>query len=162
MPLTVHDHRPMRRAIDASRDAMHAGDEPYGASLVSPGGELLMVARNRQHTDRDPTAHAEMVLLRQAAAALGPDVLRGATVYASGEPCAMCSGALFWAGVSRVVFAAQQADLAELIGGALLPLTARDVLAPARPAPAVEGPLLRDEAVAVLREAAMRRVSGPA
>lgn len=160
MPLTVHDHRPLREAIEASRDAMHAGDEPYGASLVSPGGELLMVARNRQHTDRDPTAHAEMVLVRQAAAALGLPALQGATVYASGEPCAMCSGALFWAGVARVVFAAPQADLAATLGGAVLPLTAREVLADARPALRVEGPALRDEALQVLREAAARRATG--
>jgi tRNA(adenine34) deaminase len=160
MPFTVHDHRPLREAIAASRDAMHAGDEPYGASLVSPSGELLMVARNRQHTDRDLTAHAEMVLVRQAQAALGAAALRGATVYASGEPCAMCSGALFWAGVARVVFAAPQSDLAATMGGAVLPLTARQVLTGAHPAPLVEGPALRDEALAVLREAAARRASG--
>lgn len=154
---TVHDHHPMREAIEASRDALRAGDEPYGASLVSSAGDLLMVARNRQHTDRDLTAHAEMVLVRQAQAALGAAALRGATVYASGEPCAMCSGALFWAGVARVVYAAPQADLRATLGGPALPPTAGEVLGQVQPPVAIEGLLLRDEALAVLREAARLR-----
>lgn len=154
MPLTEADHEPMRRAIAASRDALAAGDRPYGAALQAADGRLLWTARNRQVSSGDCTAHAEMVLVREAGAALGADAARGGTVYASGEPCAMCAGALFWAGVRRVVWAVPQPVMAALMGGALLPATCAQTLAGSQPAVVVEGPLLQDEAAAVLREAA--------
>jgi tRNA(Arg) A34 adenosine deaminase TadA len=84
---------------------------------------------------------------------LGREALRGTTVFASGEPCAMCSGALFWAGVRRLVYAASQQDIADSLGGDVLPITTRQVLAGASTALAIEGPLLRDQAVKVLRRA---------
>ncbi len=99
MPLTNADHEPMRLAIQASRDAAAVGNMPFGATLVSPAGELLWTARNNQVTSGDCTGHAELVLVREARAALGAEAVRGGTVYASGEPCAMCCGAMFWAGM---------------------------------------------------------------
>jgi tRNA(Arg) A34 adenosine deaminase TadA len=141
----------MRLAIAASRAALDAGDMPFGATLVSPDGQVLMVARNNQVTSGDCTGHAETVLVRDATARLGAQALRNATVYASGEPCAMCSGAMFWAGIRRVVFAATQSDIAEALGGAVLPIGCAAVLAASRPAVEVDGPLLADEANAVLR-----------
>ena len=147
----------MRRAIDASVAALDAGDMPYGAALVSAQGDMLMVAGNRQVTSGDCTAHAEVVLIREASARLGPAALRGATVYASGEPCAMCSGALFWAGVRRVVYAASTDVMAELFGGDLLPIRCAQVLAGATPPMKVDGPVGADAALLVLREAAERR-----
>ena len=84
----------------------------------------------------------------------GREALRGTTVMASGEPCAMCSGALFWAGVRRLVFAASTAEIADCRGGAVLPIGCRQTLAGASPDMIVEGPVLGDEAVAVLRSAA--------
>lgn len=144
----------MQQAIDASRAALAAGDMPYGAVLVSAQGGLLHVARNRQVSSGDGTAHAEMVLVREASARLGPTALRGSTVYASGEPCAMCSGALFWAGVRRVVFAASNPRMAALLGGDLLPIRCAQALAGSAPPVQVDGPLLADAALAVLRDAA--------
>ena len=82
--------------------------------------------------------------------ALPPAALRGATVFASGEPCAMCSGAMFWAGISRVVFAASVQDIADALGGPSLPLRCAQALHAAQPPVQVEGGLLREEAVAVL------------
>jgi tRNA(Arg) A34 adenosine deaminase TadA len=150
------DIGPMRLAVAASRAALDAGDRPYGAALVSASGEVLHVARNTQVTSVDVTAHAEMVLVREASARLGLDALRGATVYASGEPCAMCSGALFWSGVRRVVYAAPAPVMAALLGGDLLPIRCRDVFAGASRPVAIDGPLLEEAAVAVLRDAATR------
>ena len=118
--------------------------------------ELRLVERNRQHSSADPSAHAEMVLLRQATRQLGHAALHGATVYASGEPCAMCTGALYWAGVARVVWAAPQPAIAELLGGPLLPVRCHDILQAGQPPVAVSGECLADEALAVLREAAAR------
>lgn len=143
----------MRLAIDASRAAVQRGDEPYGATLVGPDGQVLMVAQNNQNTTRDCTGHAEMVLVRRAQAELGPGALRGATVYASGEPCAMCAGAMYWAGVEHVVYAAAQPDMAALLGGRLLPQRCADLLGAAVPALPVTGGLLADEALAVLAAA---------
>ncbi len=156
MPLTAADHDPMRRAIEASRQAVAAGNMPFGATLVAPDGRLLWTAQNNQLTSGDCTGHAELVLVRDARAALGADALRGGTVYASGEPCAMCSGAMFWAGIRRVVFAASQDDIGAALGGDSLPIRSAQVYAGASPAVQVDGPLMGDEAIAVLREAAAR------
>lgn len=144
----------MRLAIEASREALRCGDEPYGASLVAPDGRVLLVAGNEQHSTHDCTAHAEMVLVRRAQAELGAGALQGATAYASGEPCAMCAGALYWAGVAHVVYAVAQPEMAELLGGRLLPTRAEALLGAAQPPVRVTGALLRDQALAVLRVAA--------
>ena len=156
MAMTDSDLAPMRAAIEASRAAVAAGNMPFGATLVSAAGAQLLVAQNNQVTSGDCTGHAETVLVRQAAATLGPEVLRGATVYASGEPCAMCSGAMFWAGVIRVVFAASQDDICATLGGAMLPIRSAAVLAAATPPVTVDGPVLGDEALVVLKEFAAR------
>lgn len=153
MPVTDTDLAAMRMAIAASRQALDAGDMPYGAALLSPAGQVLMTERNRQLSTQDCSAHAEMVLVRRATEQLGAASLQGATVYASGEPCAMCAGALFWAGVGRVVFAAAQPDMAAALGGPLLPTRCADLLGAATPPVAVTGGVLADEAMAVLRDA---------
>ncbi|MEC5385758.1 nucleoside deaminase [Uliginosibacterium sp. H3] len=149
------DTRYMRLAIDASRAAVAEGNFPYGATLLSADGRAH-VSHNNQVTTGDCTGHAEVVLVREVAQKLGLDALVGATVYASGEPCAMCTGALFWAGVSRIVYA-MPTPVLNAIGGApyILPRTA-DVLAGASRKISVEGPLLEEEATAVLREFAAR------
>lgn len=145
------DHAAMSQAIEASRQALAAGDMPFGATLASPTGEVLWVARNTQVSTQDCMAHAETVLVQQAQKTLGPQALQGATVYASGEPCAMCSGALFWAGVRRVVFAATTQDIAQTLGGPVLPATAQQVLGAGTPAVQVQGGLQRSDALAVLQ-----------
>ncbi len=150
---TDQDHAAMRLAIAASRQALAAGDNPFGATLVSPAGAVLFTARNNQNSTRDCTGHAELVLVREASAALGPEALRGASVFASGEPCAMCSGAMFWAGIARVVYAASQQDIAQALGGPQLAAACAELLAQAQPPVAVQHGLLRAEAAAALRGA---------
>jgi len=141
----------MRMAIDASSAALRAGNMPYGAVLVSADGGLVHVAQNNQVTSGDCTGHAETVLIREVCAAHGADKLAGATVYASGEPCAMCAGALFWARVARVVFGASNESIMAIGGPPTLALNTAVVLATGSHPIQVEGPLLEDEAVAVLR-----------
>jgi tRNA(adenine34) deaminase len=150
----------MGHAIQASREALEAGDMPYGAALVSAAGELLQVSRNRQVTSGDCTAHAEVAVVREASARLGLAALRASTVYASGEPCAMCAGAMFWAGVRRVVYAAPSAAMSELFGGDLLPLRCAQTLAGTVPPVQVDGPVEAEAALRVLREAAGRLAQG--
>jgi tRNA(Arg) A34 adenosine deaminase TadA len=157
---TDHDTHAMRLAIDASARAAENGDGPFGATLVSPDGAVLLVAANTVKTTTDCTAHAEMALIRAAQTQFGRPALRGATVFASGEPCAMCAGALFWAGVGRIVFAASQADIIEAMGSSpAMPINSRTTLAGAQPAVQIDGPLLGDEARAVLKKAAESRQS---
>ncbi|ONN64407.1 nucleoside deaminase [Herbaspirillum sp. VT-16-41] len=151
LPFNEQDHAAMRLAIDASEEALKRGDMPFGATLVAPDGKVLMTAMNNQNTAADCTGHAEMVLVRRAQKELGLEAMRGATVYASGEPCAMCCGAMFWGGIGRVIYAASTAQIGDALGGPQLPLRAADVVQDSAPAVSVEGPLLGAEAVTVLQ-----------
>jgi tRNA(adenine34) deaminase len=96
----------MREALALAREADAAGEVPVGAVVVSEGG-IVGRGRNSPIGLHDPTAHAEMLALRAAAAAIGNYRLEGATVYATLEPCAMCAGALVAARVERLVFGAR-------------------------------------------------------
>ena len=96
----------MQKAIDAARDAARLGEVPVGAVIADAEGQLLAAASNRTITNNDPTAHAEILALRIAAAEIGNYRLTGATVYSTIEPCAMCAGALVNARVARLVFGA--------------------------------------------------------
>jgi tRNA(adenine34) deaminase len=95
----------MELALEQARLAALAGEVPVGA-LVIKGAEIVGIGHNRNLLDRDPTAHAEMVALRAAAARLGNHRLGGCTVYATIEPCSMCAGALIHARVARLVYGA--------------------------------------------------------
>src|SRR2546428_13634742 len=95
----------MREALQAAHEAQARDEVPVGTCVVV-GGELLAVAGNRTRTDCDPTAHAEIVALREAAQKLGNYRLADATVYSTIEPCAMCAGALIQARVKLLVYGA--------------------------------------------------------
>lgn len=103
----------MREALTEARVAGERGEVPIGA-LVVHEGRILARGHNRTLTDNDPTAHAEMVVLRAAAHAIGNYRLNGAAVYATVEPCAMCAGALIQARVARLIY-----GCAEPKGGAV-------------------------------------------
>ena len=96
----------MREAVDLAREAEAAGEVPVGAVVVIGGG-IVGRGRNSPVGWHDPTAHAEIIALRAAAAAIRNYRLEGATLYATLEPCAMCAGALVAARVERLVFGAR-------------------------------------------------------
>jgi tRNA(adenine34) deaminase len=96
----------LREALELARDAEHGGEVPVGAVVVLDGS-IIGRGRNSPIARNDPTAHAEMLALREAAAATGNYRLEGATMYATLEPCVMCAGALVAARVSRLVFGAR-------------------------------------------------------
>lgn len=97
----------MRQALALADRAQHEDDEiPVGALLVGAGGELLAEGWNRNISERDPSAHAEIVAMRKAGQALGNHRLLGSTLYVTLEPCAMCAMAMVHARVARVVYAA--------------------------------------------------------
>jgi tRNA(adenine34) deaminase len=96
----------MRQAIKAAAEARDRGEVPIGTCIVS-GETILAVAGNRTRTDGDPTAHAEIVALREAAAKVGNYRLPDVVVYSTIEPCVMCAGALIQARISRLVYGAR-------------------------------------------------------
>ncbi len=100
----AEDERWMRHALSLARQADIAGEVPVGAVIVDGGGALLGEGWNRPIASHDPTAHAEIVALRQAAAAAGNYRLPGATLYVTLEPCVMCAGAIVHARIARLVF----------------------------------------------------------
>ena len=99
------DEQWMSKALDAARTAGAAGEVPVGAAIVRAGA-LVAQAGNRTVRDNDPTAHAESIVIREAAAALGTWRLEGCELYVTLEPCAMCAGAMVLARLDRVVFGA--------------------------------------------------------
>jgi tRNA(adenine34) deaminase len=96
----------VREALELAREAERGGEVPVGAVVVL-GGRVIGRGRNAPISRNDPTAHAEILALREAAAATGNYRLEGATMYATLEPCVMCAGALVAARVSRLVFGAR-------------------------------------------------------
>jgi len=102
---TDSDQHWMRQALDAAREAQERGEVPIGTCIVSEN-KLVAVSGNRTRTDCDPTAHAEIVALREAASKLGNYRLTGVDVYSTIEPCAMCAGALIQARVRRLIYGA--------------------------------------------------------
>jgi tRNA(Arg) A34 adenosine deaminase TadA len=104
----AHDEHWMRHALELADRAEREDDEiPVGAVLVSAEGVVLGEGWNRNISERDPSAHAEIVALRRAGAAIGNHRLLGTTLYVTLEPCAMCAMAMIHARVARVVFGAR-------------------------------------------------------
>jgi tRNA(Arg) A34 adenosine deaminase TadA len=137
----------LRQAIELAGLARAHGNHPFGA-LLAIETDVLMVAENTVNTARNPTAHAETNLIQQAIGALTPEEIRHATVYTSCEPCAMCVGAIYWAGVRSVVYALSSQELARLAGGDFQ-IPCRELFGRARERVEVAGPLLAAEAVRV-------------
>lgn len=94
----------MSHAIQLAQKAANEGDIPVGAIVVSPSGEIIGQGRNRRRVEHDPTAHAEIVAIRQAAQALSTWNLSGCTLYVTLEPCPMCAGAILQSRLSRLVY----------------------------------------------------------
>jgi tRNA(adenine34) deaminase len=96
----------MREALAQARAALATSDVPIGAVVVDATGEVVGTGRNRREADRDPTAHAEVLALREAAAERGDWRLEGSTLVVTLEPCTMCAGAAVLSRVDRLVFGA--------------------------------------------------------
>jgi tRNA(Arg) A34 adenosine deaminase TadA len=142
-----HDERFMRMALDRAQAAADAGEVPVGAVIVDEtSGQVVASGSNSPVAGHDPTAHAEIVAMRAAAAALGNYRLTGLTLYVTLEPCAMCAGAISHARIGRVVWGADDPK-----GGAVLHGPRLFEQPTLHHRPAVEGGVLADEAAGLLR-----------
>jgi len=147
------DEHFLRHSFDVARRAFANGNHPFGAILVDQNRKVLIETENGYMPAQDATAHAERLLATQACTTLDPDVLKGATLYSSAEPCAMCAGAIYWAGIGRLVYGLSEHRLRTLTGNhpenPTLDLPCREVFASGQRATEVLGPLLEDEAAAL-------------
>jgi tRNA(Arg) A34 adenosine deaminase TadA len=145
----IDDEKFLRLAIDVARQARAAGNHPFGAILVGPDGAVLMEAGNAHGDAGDRTGHAERVLMTRASLSYTADFLAKCTMYASAEPCAMCAGAAYWAGVGRVVYGLSEHEMRDIIGphpeNLTMNLPCRTVFAAGQRAVEVVGPLLEEE-----------------
>ena len=143
----------LRLTFEIARSARAAGHHPFAAVLGRPGGVVLMEASNTHGDAGDRTGHAERVLMTRASLAYTADFLAGCTLYASAEPCAMCAGSAYWAGVGRVVYGLAERHLRALIGphpeNLTMDLPCQVVLGAGQRAIEVVGPLLEDDARSV-------------
>jgi tRNA(Arg) A34 adenosine deaminase TadA len=147
------DEHFLRRSFEVARRAMTHGNHPFGAVLVDQDHNVLIEAENSYMPGRDGTAHAERLLATQACTTLSPDILKGATLYSSAEPCAMCAGAMYWAGIGRLVYGLSEHRLRAVTGNhpenPTLDLPCRDVFKSGQRSTEIVGPLLEDEAEAL-------------
>ena len=136
-PLTDVDLNHLRRCIELASEALEAGDDPVGSVLVAGDGSVLAEDHNHETSSGDPTAHPELALAQWAAAHLPPERRGEATVYTSGEHCAMCAAAHAWVGLGRIVYAHSAAQLAGWRGSLGLPAAPVSALAVNDVAPGV-------------------------
>lgn len=144
------DLQHLRRAITVSSDARANGNHPFGAILVDASGAIVLEAENTVTTGHDVTHHAELNLVRLACASIPYADLPHHTLFTSCEPCAMCSGAIYWAGIGRVVYGLSEEGLLGLTGdhpdNPTMMLPCRTVFAAGSRPTEVTGPLIEDEA----------------
>jgi tRNA(Arg) A34 adenosine deaminase TadA len=145
------DRARLRDAIGIANAAVANGNHPFGAVLADASGTVVLSAENTVNTENDCTGHAETNLVRAAWKNFGPAALGEFTLYTSCEPCAMCSGAIYWSGIGAMVFAMTEKDLAQLTGdheeNPTMSLSSELVLNSGTRAVPVRGPALIDEAI---------------
>jgi len=143
----------LRLSFAVARRSTTYGNHPFGAILVDDSGKVLIEAENGYMPAHDGTAHAERLLATEACRTLSKDILARATIYSSAEPCAMCAGAIYWAGIGRLVYGLSEQRLRAITGNhpenPTLDLPCRAVFASGQRPTEVVGPLLEDEAEAL-------------
>jgi tRNA(Arg) A34 adenosine deaminase TadA len=142
----------LKQSIAVAERAKAKGKHPFGAVLICSEGQVLMDQENGFDVE-GRVGHAETLLARRACATYDAEFLQGCTMYVSAEPCAMCAGAIYWAGIGRVVYALSERRLKEIIGphpdNLTLDLPCRTVLASGQRPVEVVGPLMEDDPAAI-------------
>lgn len=151
MPQRDNDEALLRKAFDVARRAREGGDHPFGSLLADKHGNVLREQGNGYTSEgNDRTAHSEKLLATWAAKNLSLEELRECTMYISGEPCAMCAGSIYWAGIGRIVFGMTERQIKEQTGdneeNPTLDLPCHIVFEAGQRPTEIVGPLLADEA----------------
>ena len=151
MPIRPFDERLLRQTFAVALRARDAGEHPFGSLLADKDGNVLHEQLNGYKSGGDDrTAHAERLLAQWARVNLSEETLATCTLYTSAEPCAMCSGTIYWVGIGRVVFGLAEHDMKKLTGAhaenPTLDLPCRTVFEAGQRPTEVVGPLLADEA----------------
>ena len=144
--MSIHE-RYIKKAYHLARLAMDQGEQPFSA-LLTINDEVLFECINRVNSSGDLTRHPEIDVLRRGSLELGREKLKKATLYASSEPCAMCGGALYWSGISRLVFGCPTETIAA-IAGARLVVPCRELFAKGRRSIELIGPVLPETGAAI-------------
>jgi len=152
--LSPLDEQFLRRAIALSASAAAKGNMAFGALLADPDGNVLLEAENTTFTEKNALRHAETNLVEEALASLTPEQIAGATLYTSCEPCAMCSGSMYWGGINRMLYAMSEHDLLDITGTnehcpTMRGVGCRNILETGQRHIEVSGPHLVEEASAV-------------
>ena len=138
-----------RQALRIAQSAHENGNLPFGCLLAGPAGDVLLEAENTVVTAKDSITHCEINLVHAFAGKFSFDFLNQCTVYASTEPCPMCSGALFWSGVGRIVYAVSKESYKKVTQDEnpdySFPVGSRELLAKGGRQVVVEGPILEEE-----------------
>ncbi|MBR0995180.1 nucleoside deaminase [Bradyrhizobium japonicum] len=150
---TKRDEQFLRLSFAVAQRSLTHGNHPFGCIVVDADGKVLIEAENGYMPDHDGTAHAERLAATQACRTLDRGVLATATLYSSAEPCAMCAGAIYWAGIGRVVYGLSEHRLRGVTGNhpenPTLDLPCREVFASGQRPTEVIGPMLEEEAAAL-------------
>ena len=139
----------IRVAIEIAQKARDKGNHPFGALLVDDQNNILLEAENNVVTEKDCTGHAELNLMRKASKIYDRDFLAKCTLYTSTEPCPMCSGAIFWGNVRRVVYGLSEMGLYDVVGDdseEVLYLPCRELFGKGKKQIEIIGPVNEDEA----------------
>ncbi len=146
----MNDEKFMKTAIELSKSAVEHGNEPFGAVLVR-NGEIVYSHENQIYTKHDPTYHGEARLIRKFCEKTGITDLSDCTLYSSCEPCFMCSGAMVWTKLGRLVYAANNDDLEKILGNGGGCNCSKIVFDNSFWQPEVTAGVLRDESLEVLK-----------
>jgi len=133
--------------FELAETSVSKGNHPFGALLLI-GETIHLSAENTVITDHDVTRHAELNLVSKAVRTLNPDELSSAILYTSTEPCAMCTGAIYWAGIRNIVFGCSAAKLGEIAGAAFV-VPCKDLLEFGQQHTLITGPVLEEQAAAM-------------
>jgi len=147
------DKNGIKKAIKVAKQAKEKGNLPYGCILTDADGKVLLKGENTINTDNDCLAHAEINLIREACKLYDYNVLNSCIIYTSDEPCAMCSSAIYWSGIGKLVFGLSKKAFYDNVGRENLnwvfELGSREVLSKGGREVKVVGPILEDDVLKI-------------
>jgi tRNA(Arg) A34 adenosine deaminase TadA len=146
----------IRRTIEISLSAVRNGNNPFGALLINSNGEILFEQENIERTTRDCTGHAETALMRTVSQKYSKEFLWNCTLITVAEPCAMCSGAIYWGNVGTVVYGIKESTLLKLTGAnplnPTMNLSCEDIFNSGQKNIQVLGPIIEQEIIEAVKD----------